>query len=63
MARVSKYTFPLLFILSAYILSSGTLIADEYEAERHMMGIILMMKASLWVLIAMIAEDRKAGNL
>jgi len=58
-----KYTFPLLFILSAYILSSGTLIADEYEAERHMMGIILMMKASLWVLIAMIAEDRKTGNL
>ena len=52
-----RYAFPLLFVLSAYILCSGVLIADEYEFARHSMVIILMMKASTWPLICMLSEE------
>ena len=59
-----KFAFPVLFVLSAYILCSGVTIADEYEFARHSMVIILMMKASAWPLIIMLLEglaDRKSG--
>lgn len=52
-----RYAFPLLFIFSAYILSTGVFIADEYELARHSMVIILMMKASTWPLICMLTEE------
>ncbi len=52
-----KFAFPLLFILSAYILSTAAYIADEYELDRHMMATILMMKASVWPLIIMLGEE------
>ena len=58
------FAFPVLFVLSAYILCSGVTIADEYEFARHSMVIILMMKASAWPLTIMLLEglaDRKAG--
>lgn len=55
------YAFPLLFVLSAYILCSGVLIADEYEFARHSMVIILMMKASAWPLICMVTETGVKG--
>ena len=54
-----RYAFPVLFVLSAYILCSGVLIADEYEFARHSMVIILMMKASAWPLICMVSEKTK----
>ena len=59
-----KYAFPVLFILSSYILCSGVLIADEYEFARHSMVILLMMKASVWPLIIMLCEDilNRAGS-
>lgn len=47
-----RLAFPVLFILSAYILCTGVFIADEYELARHSMVIILMMKASLWTVLA-----------
>ena len=52
-----RYAFPLLFIFSAYILSTGVFIADEYELARHSMVIILMMKAGTWPLICMLTEE------
>ena len=59
-----KFAFPVLFVLSAYILCSGVTIADEYEFARHSMVIILMMKASAWPLTIILLEglaDRKSG--
>ena len=53
-----RYAFPVLFVLSAYILCSGVLIADEYEFARHSLVILLMMKASAWPLICMISEKQ-----
>ena len=54
-----KYSFPVLFVLSAYILCSGVIIADEYEFARHSIVIILMMKASAWSLIILLCEEFK----
>lgn len=51
-----RFVFPVLFILSAYILCTGVFIADEYELARHSMVIILMMKAALWALISELIE-------
>ena len=52
-----RYAFPLLFVLSAYILCTGVFIADEYELARHSMVILIMMKAAAWPLICMLSED------
>ncbi len=52
-----KFAFPILFVLSAYILSTAANLADEYELDRHIMAIILMMKAALWPLIIMLGEE------
>ena len=52
-----KFAFPVLFILTAYIMSTATYIADEYELDRHIMAITLMMKASAWTLIIMLGEE------
>ena len=52
-----RYAFPLLFIFSSYILSTGVFIADEYELARHSMVIILMMKAAVWPLLCMLTEE------
>ena len=52
-----RYAFPVLFVLSAYILCSGVLIADEYEFARHSMVILLMMKAAAWPLLCMLSEE------
>ena len=52
-----RYAFPVLFVLSAYLLCTAAFIADSYELDRHMMTTILMMKASAWPLIFMISEN------
>ena len=57
-----KFAFPILFILSAYIMSTATYIADEYELDRHIMAITLMMKASAWPLIIMLCEKLCKAN-
>ena len=54
-----RFAFPVLFILSAYLLASAALIADEYEFDRHIVVILAMMKASAWSVIVMLWE-RKA---
>ncbi len=57
-----RYAFPILFILSAYLLASATLIADEYEFDRHIVVILAMMKASAWPLIVMMTESVSSGQ-
>ena len=52
-----RYAFPVLFILSAYFLSTAAFLADEYELDRHIMTILIMMKASFPPLICMLLED------
>lgn len=51
-----RYAFPVLFVLTAYILCSGVLIADEHEFARHSMVILIMMKAAAWPLLCMLTE-------
>ena len=53
-----RYAFPLLFILSAYLLATATFIADSYELDRHIICIVIMMKASAWPLITMLTEEQ-----
>ncbi|MBQ6510219.1 MAG: hypothetical protein IJI07_12165 [Flexilinea sp.] len=53
-----RYSFPVLFILSAYLLCTAAYIADEYELDRHMMATLTMMKGSVWPLICMLLERR-----
>lgn len=57
-SKGERYSFPVLFVLSAYILCTGVFIADEYELARHSMVILIMMKASAWPLIFMLMEDK-----
>ena len=57
-----RYAFPLLFILTAYPLSTAAYLADEYELDRHIMTILIMMKASIWPLLIMLIEDRKRNR-
>ena len=57
-----RFAFPLLFILSSYLLCTGVLIADEYEFERHSLVIILLMKASAWPLLCCLAEELFSGK-
>ena len=52
-----RYAFPILFVLSVYLLSTAAYLADECDTDRHMMGIITMMKAAAWPLIIMLCED------
>lgn len=52
-----RYAFPILFILSAYLLGTAAFLADEYELDRHIMTILIMMKASFPPLICMLSED------
>lgn len=52
-----RYPFPVLFILSAYLLCTAAFIADSYELDRHMMTTIIMLKASCWPLMSMLSED------
>ncbi|MBQ4514901.1 MAG: hypothetical protein II969_18050 [Anaerolineaceae bacterium] len=54
-----RYAFPLLLILTAYPLSTAANLADEYELDRHIITILIMMKASIWPLLIMLLEDRK----
>ena len=51
-----RYAFPLLFVLSPYILCTGVTLADEYEFARHSLVILIMMKAAAWPLILMLSE-------
>ncbi len=53
-----SFAFPVLFILSAYILCTAAYIADEYELDRHMMATLVMMKGSVWPLICMSLERK-----
>ena len=53
-----RYAFPLLFVLSPYILCTGVTLADEYEFARHSLVILIMMKASAWPLITMLTEEQ-----
>ena len=53
-----RYAFPLLFVLSPYILCTGVTLADEYEFARHSLVILIMMKASAWPLITMLTEEK-----
>ncbi len=52
-----RFTFPILFILSSYILCTGVILADEYEFARHSMVILIMQKAASWPLICMLSEE------
>lgn len=54
-----RFVFPLLFLLSAYVLCTGVILADEYEFARHSMVILIMMKAAAWPLIVMLSETDK----
>ncbi len=53
-----RYAFPLLFVLSPYILCTGVTLADEYEFARHSLVILIMMKAAAWPLICMLSEEK-----
>ena len=52
-----RYAFPILFVLTAYLLAAAAFLSDECDTDRHMIGIIIMMKAASWPLIAILCED------
>ena len=54
-----RYVFPVLFVLTAYLLALAAFLSDECDTDRHMFGMIIMMKAAAWPLIVMLCEDLK----
>lgn len=57
-----RYAFPLLFVLSPYILCTGVTLADEYEFARHSLVILIMMKAAAWPLICILSEEKVGSS-
>lgn len=45
------WAFPVLFVLSAYILCMAVHLIDEYDFARHAVVNVILLKASAWVLL------------
>ncbi|MBR6089472.1 MAG: hypothetical protein IKP86_06035 [Anaerolineaceae bacterium] len=55
-----RFAFPVLFLLSAYLLAAAAFLADEYETDRHMITAIIMMKAAAWPTLLLLSEKCEA---